>query len=62
MKRKLVAVLLCGILSISTLSACGSTKETDAQTTNTVEETDEEEFITTYYDDSYRDDESDCLD
>ena len=42
MKRKLVAVLLCGILSISTLSACGSTKETDAETTNTVEETDEE--------------------
>ena len=42
MKRKLVAVLLCGILSISTLSACGSTKETDAETTNTVEESDEE--------------------
>ena len=42
MKRKLVAVLLCGILAISTLAACGSTKETDVATKNTVEESDEE--------------------
>ena len=42
MKRKLVAVLLCGILAISTLAACGSTKETDAATKNTVEESAEE--------------------
>ena len=33
---------MCGILAISTLVACGSTKETDAETTNIVEESDEE--------------------
>ena len=41
MKRKVVAVLLCGILATSTLVACGSSTENVVETTNAVEETEE---------------------
>lgn len=41
MKRKVVAVLLCGILAISTLVACGNSTENVVETTNAAEKTEE---------------------
>lgn len=43
MKRKVVLTLLCGILAISSMTACGGAKETVAEVATTTETTEESE-------------------
>ncbi len=43
MKRKVVLTLLCGILAISSMTACGGAKETIAEVATTAETTEESE-------------------
>lgn len=43
MKRKVVIALLCGILAISSMTACGGAKETVAEAATTAETTEESE-------------------